>query len=50
MQKKQQQAAGAGGGGIRVPDCLINKELRLCQMAMFGSPRYDSRVPLHIPE
>ncbi len=36
------------GGGIRVPNHLINKQFCLCRMVTFGSPRYDSRVPLQI--
>lgn len=35
-------------GGIRVPDHLVNEQFRLRRMATFGSPRYDSKVPLHI--
>ncbi|KAL3774383.1 hypothetical protein ACHAW5_007943 [Stephanodiscus triporus] len=38
----------ASRGGIRVPDHLINKQFRLRRMATFGSPKYDSNVPLHI--
>lgn len=32
----------------RVPDHLINKQFCLRRMATFGSPKYDSKVPLHI--
>jgi len=38
-----------GDGNSRVvPDRLINKQFRLRRMATFGSPKYDTKVPLHI--
>jgi hypothetical protein len=44
---------GGGGGGRRrtidkVPDRLINEKFLLRRMATFGSPKYDSNVPVHI--
>ena len=38
----------SGGGGVAVPDHLLNKEFYLRRMATFGSPKYDSKTPLHI--
>lgn len=35
-------------GGVVVPDHLLNKEFYLRRMATFGSPKYDSKKPLHI--
>jgi hypothetical protein len=33
---------------VRVPDHLINQQFCLRRMATFGSPKYDSKMPLHI--
>ena len=33
---------------IKVPDHLLNKQFRLHWMATFGSPKYDSKMPIHI--
>lgn len=38
----------SSGGGVAVPDHLLNKEFYLRRMATFGSPKYDSKTPLHI--
>ena len=35
-------------GGVVVPDHLLNKEFYLRRMATFGSPKYDTKTPLHI--
>ena len=38
----------SSGDGVVVPDHLLNKEFYLRRMATFGSPKYDSKTPLHI--
>lgn len=35
-------------GGVVVPDHRMNKDFNLRRMATFGSPKYDSKPPLHI--
>ena len=35
-------------GKIQVPDQFMNKQFCLRRMATFGSPKYDSKAPLHI--
>jgi hypothetical protein len=37
-----------GGGVVVVPDHRINTDFYLRRMATFGSPKYDSKIPLHI--
>jgi hypothetical protein len=37
-----------GGDVVVVPDYRMNKDFYLRRMATFGSPKYDSKTPLHI--
>lgn len=48
MDKDRDDTRATSQYTIRVPDYLINKQFCLRRMATFGSPKYNSKMPLHI--